>query len=85
MTLRAIILELLHDRVIQATSGTSAVSLMGAAGMEKHPITFAAILADIQPWVAFFATLFGGLSAAAAFVYACLKIHRMLKAPSARE
>lgn len=85
MSLRAIIIELIHDRVIQATSGTSAVSFMGAAGMEKHPLTIATVLAEVQPWVLFFATLFGGLSAAAGFVYACLKIRRMLKTPSARE
>ncbi len=81
MTLRAIILELINDRLIQAGTGASSVSLLGAKGLEFHPMG-AASLASVQPWVAFFAALFGGLSAAAVFAYTCIKIWRLLKVPS---
>lgn len=86
MTLRPLLLALVHDRVIQAGTGTSGVSLVGAAGIGRHPLDAAtATLAHAQPWIAFFAALFGGLSAAATFVYVCLKIGRLLKNPQMRE
>lgn len=83
---RTIFAELIHDRVVQAGTGTSSVSLVGAVGVERHPLAVAtAALAEMQPWIAFFAALFGGLSALATFVYVCLKIHRMVKNPRAPE
>lgn len=83
MSPREIIAELLNDRVIQAGVGSSSVTFVGAAGMTIHPLTLATMLADVQPWIAFLATLFGGLASLAAFVYACLKIRRMIQNPKA--
>lgn len=84
MTLRTILLALIHDRVIQAGTGTSTVSFAGAFGMAENRQALAT-LSGIQPWVAFFAALFGGLSAAAVFVYTCLRIRRMMQNPTAKE
>jgi alpha-glucuronidase len=60
------------DRTIHAGVSSSGVSLWGSAQ-----------LADVQQYLALFAAFFGGLSAAAVFVYTCLKIWRLLKQPKA--
>jgi ABC-type uncharacterized transport system permease subunit len=78
MTFKAALAEIIHDRVVQAGTGTSGVSLLGAKGLESASVSFA----TYQPYVAFFAALFGGLSAFATFVYVCLKIRRMLRQPN---
>jgi hypothetical protein len=83
-TVKTIISELITDRVVQAGTGTSTISFAGAIGVEHHRAALAT-LADVQPWIAFFAALFGGLSAFATFVYVCLKIARMLRNPRSAE
>lgn len=86
-----ILIALINDRVIQAGTGTSGVSIVGAAGIGKHPLASATLdnvqpwLAGAQPWIALFAALFGGLSAAATFIYVCIKIRRLIQNPQARE
>lgn len=86
MNLRTILLSLINDRVVQAGTGSSTVSIAGAAGMAHDPMNWAtSLIGHAQPWIAFFAALFGGLSAFATFVYVCLKIRRLLNQPDARE
>lgn len=86
MTLRAIIADLLADRVIQAGTGTTAVSGLGAAGLAIHPLETATLLiTQLQPWVAFFAALMGGILSVTLIVYTCLKIRRLLQNPAAKD
>lgn len=86
MNLRLIFLEIVRDRAVQAGTGSSTVSLAGAAGMSGDPLGWAAtFIGHAQPWIVFFAAIFGGLCSAATFILICIKIHRLLKQPKALE
>lgn len=60
------------DRIIHAGVSSSGVSLWGSVQ-----------LSHAQQYIALFAGLFGGLSAAAVFVYTCIRIYRLIRQPKA--
>lgn len=70
------------DRAAQAGAATSGVSLWGSYSIGQASPE---LISQVQPWVAFFAAVFGGLSACATFVYVCIKIRRLLRNPRAAE
>lgn len=79
-TLKLILVELLHDRVVQAGTGSSSLSLFGATHVNAAPPAW---VAHVTTYIGLAAAIVGVLSGLATLVYAVLKIRRLLNNPNA--
>lgn len=84
MSIRAILLSLIQDRVVVTGGGIGGGSLTVAKAAD-HTLLSVERLAQLQPYAVFFATVFGGVCSFLTGVYVCYKIYRLWKTPKALE
>ena len=76
-TIKTILADLLADRAVQLGTGTSSLSLFGAAQLTAPPVW----VGQATTYIGLYAAVVGGLSATATLVYVILKIRRIVKSP----
>jgi hypothetical protein len=84
MSIRAILLSLIQDRVVVTGGGIGGGSLTVAKAAD-HTILTVERLVALQPYAVFFATVFGGLCSFLTACYVAFKIYRLWKTPKALE
>lgn len=79
-TLKLVLAELFRDRIITVGTSSSSISLVGGSQIADVPPAW---IGHMTAYIGLYATIIGAATATVTFVYAILKIRRIVKNPRA--